>query len=76
MEMGREPKNSQVVTQDKSENPAICLIDENGVICKYEPREHVTHMSQPVDTGGEDPSEESSGALCVKERACCAKKSI
>ena len=32
----------------------------------YKPREHVTYASQPVDTRGEDPSDESSSALRIK----------
>ena len=33
LEMDREPKNAQVVTQGTSENSIIFLVDENGVIC-------------------------------------------
>ena len=66
MKMEREPKNAQVIIQDTSENSAISLIDENGIIWVYKPHEHVTHVSQPVDTRGEDPSDESSSALRVK----------
>ena len=55
MEMGKEPRNAQVVIQ--SENSAIYLIDENGIICVCEPREHVTtHETQPVDARREEPS--------------------
>ena len=59
-----------MVIQDTSKNAhnaAIFLIDENGVISEYKPREHVMHVSQPVDTRGESPSEELSSALRVKD---------
>ena len=66
METEREPKNAQVIIQDTSENSAISLIDQNGIICVYKPRERVTHVSQPVDTRGEDPLDKLSSALRVK----------
>ena len=55
LEMDREPKNAQVVTQGTSENSIIFLVDENGVICKCDSREHMTHVSQPVDAEGTIP---------------------
>ena len=70
LELGREPRNAQVVIQDTSENAhnaAIFLIDENGVISEYKSREPVMHVSQPVDTGEENPSDELSSALRVKD---------
>ena len=65
--MDREPKNAQVVTQATSENSVIFLVDENGVICKYDSCEHMTHMSQPVDAEGDDLGGESSSVLCNKD---------
>ena len=67
MEMDREPKNAQVVTQGTSENSVIFLVDENGVICKYDSRECTTHVSQPVDTERDDPPGESNSALRSKD---------
>ena len=48
LEMDREPKNAQVITQGTSENSVIFLVDENGVICKYDSRECTTHVSRLV----------------------------
>ena len=55
LEMDREPKNAKVITQITSENSAIFLVDENGVICKYNSRERETHVRQPGDTEGDNP---------------------
>jgi len=57
VEMGREPRNTQVVLEGSSENPAISLIDENGVICAAKPRERMTHVDKLVDTEDRAPLE-------------------
>ena len=54
LEMEREPRNAQVVVQDSGEDSVISLIDESGIICTYNSREHVPHehglhAGQPAD---------------------------
>ena len=49
-EMGREPRNVQVVIKGTGENDSMFLIDENGLICVIKPaRDPNLHVSQPVD---------------------------
>ena len=63
LEMDWEPKNAQVITQITSENSAIFLVDENGVICKNNSRERETHVRQLGDAEGDNSPSESSSAL-------------
>ena len=72
LEMGREPKNAQVVTQGTSENSVIFLVEENGVICKYDSCKRTTHVSQLVDAEGDDPPGKSSSALRSKDSELAA----
>ena len=67
LEIDREPKNAQVITQATSENSVIFLVGESGVIGKYDSRERTTHMSQLVDAEGDDPPGESSSTLRNKD---------
>jgi len=61
-EMGREPRNVQVVIKGTGENDSMFLIDENGLICVIKPAcDPNLHASQPVD---EAPQVGQRSALC------------
>ena len=63
--MHRSSLKAQVRIQSFS--AVIFSVDENVVICKYDSRERMTHVSQPVDVEGDDPPGESSSALRSKD---------
>ena len=43
------------------------MMKNNGIICKYNSLERITHMSQLVDAEGDDPPGESSSAMHSKD---------
>ena len=51
--------NIQVAIEGTSEYAQLHTMQPffNGVISEYKPCEHVTHMSQPVNMGQQDPPE-------------------
>ena len=59
-EMGREPRNVQVVLQETETGMAVSLQDEQGVFLTAEPREAVTERP-PVQQGTPDSEEERDG---------------
>ena len=74
LEMDREPKNAQVVTQGTSENSVIFLVDENGLFLIYRP-DH-TDQTRPLILKYRPtrPDHAHAPTTCADHAACQTKE--